>query len=90
MFIRNSRVSYLVHGTAMQCQSYVSQEPCTENRFYSHQEKKRTRFIRNYCTNKDDLSEKYRKEKFTICINIKEETKNVLQISLKILFSTLT
>ena len=40
MFIRNSRVSYLVHGTAMQCQSYVSQEPCTENRFYSHQEKK--------------------------------------------------
>ena len=40
MFIRNSRVAYLVHGTAMQCHSYVSQGPYTENRFYSHQEKK--------------------------------------------------
>ena len=41
MFIRNSRVAYLVHGTAMQCQSYVSQGPYTENCFHSHQEKKR-------------------------------------------------
>ena len=44
----------------MQCQS---QGPYTENRFCSNQEKT-TRFIRNYCTHKNDLSEKYCEGKY--------------------------